>query len=84
VLADVSGKYTPQGWARRTLDVYQQYGAGLIVAEKNFGGDMVENAIRMEGAARVKMVTASRGKMVRAEPVVTCYEQTPPQPDLLR
>jgi phage terminase large subunit-like protein len=79
VLADVSGKYSPQGWARRTLDVYAQYGAGLIVAERNFGGDMVENTIRMEGAARVKLVTASRGKMVRAEPVVTCYEQTPPR-----
>jgi phage terminase large subunit-like protein len=77
VLADASGKYTPEGWARRALNLYHQYGASLIVAEKNFGGDMVESTIRMVGSARVKMVTASRGKAVRAEPVVAAYEQTP-------
>jgi phage terminase large subunit-like protein len=75
ILADASAKLSPERWARRALDLYEQYGADMIVAEQNFGGAMVENTLRMVGHARVKMVQASRGKAVRAEPVVALYEQ---------
>jgi phage terminase large subunit-like protein len=45
------------------------------VAEKNQGGDMVESVLR--GAAvdlPVKLVSASRGKVARAEPVAALFE----------
>jgi phage terminase large subunit-like protein len=46
------------------------------VAEANFGGAMVESTIHTaRRMAPVKMVTASRGKVQRAEPVAALYEQ---------
>jgi len=50
----------------------------LVVGEANYGGDMVENTIRsVEDGQRIayKSVRASRGKAIRAEPVVAHYEQ---------
>ena len=75
VLADASGRLSPERWATRAVDLYHSYSADRIVAEQNFGGAMVENTIRMVAHARVKMVQASRGKAIRAEPVVALYEQ---------
>jgi phage terminase large subunit-like protein len=76
VLDDLSGHYSPQGWARAALHAFDRWGADRIVAERNFGGAMVESTIRAERAtASVKLVTASRGKAVRAEPVAALYEQ---------
>ena len=47
-----------------------------IVAERNFGGDMVESTIRnVDANVPVKLVTASRGKRQRAEPIKALYEQ---------
>ena len=76
VLADLSGRYTPEGWARRAIDAYRLHEADRIIAEANFGGAMVENTIRAVAPnVPVKLVRASRGKAVRAEPVVALYEQ---------
>lgn len=76
VLADVSCHLSPDGWGRRAVNAYYKYGANLIVAEKNFGGAMVEHVIKtVDRAVPVKVVTASRGKFVRAEPVAALYEQ---------
>lgn len=76
VLEDLSGRYSPNGWAKAVLTAYDRHGADRIVAERNFGGAMVESNIRGERAtAPVKMVTASRGKSQRAEPVAGLYEQ---------
>jgi phage terminase large subunit-like protein len=77
ILRDASGRYTPEGWARRAVSLYEQLNADCIVCESNFGGAMVESTIKQTNTrARVKMVTASRGKAVRAEPVVALYEQS--------
>ena len=47
-----------------------------IVAEKNFGGAMVESTIRTaRRTAPIKMLNTSRGKVQRAEPVAALYEQ---------
>lgn len=80
VLADRSCKLSPAGWGARAVAAYQQYAADSILVERNYGGDMAEAVVL--GAARaagevvkVKMVTASRGKRLRAEPVVALYEQ---------
>jgi phage terminase large subunit-like protein len=76
VLADASGRYTPDGWARAAVGLYRSLNADRIVAESNFGGQMVEATIRaVDGNLPVKMVHASRGKVVRAEPIVALYEQ---------
>lgn len=76
VLADTSGDFTPDGWARAVLDLYRDSRADRIVAEVNFGGQMVEHTIHtVDRSAPVKMVSASRGKLVRAEPVAALYEQ---------
>ncbi len=76
VLADLSGRYSPDGWARAAIGAYHDFEADRIVAEANFGGGMVEATIRaVDHNVPVRMVHASRGKAVRAEPVVAFYEQ---------
>jgi phage terminase large subunit-like protein len=76
ILADRSCRLSPNGWASRAVAAYHEFGADRIVAERNFGGDMVRSTIgQVDGNVPVKMVTASRGKVQRAEPVAAAYEQ---------
>jgi len=78
VLADESGKFRPEEWARRAISLLDTYGADSIVAEVNQGGDMVEAVIKAEARGRTipyRAVHATRGKHVRAEPVAALYEQ---------
>ena len=76
VLEDLSGKYSPNHWAKVANDAAQRWNADCIVAEKNQGGDMVEAVLKSQGMNfRVKLVTATKGKYVRAEPVYSLYEQ---------
>jgi len=67
---------SPMAWATAVAKCVDRWGADCVVAEKNFGGDMVESTLRAGGVkTRVVMVTASRGKQVRAEPVAALYDQ---------
>lgn len=76
VLADRSCRLSPHGWASRAVGAWQEFSADRIVAEKNFGGEMVESTIRqVSKTVPVKVITASRGKVQRAEPVAAAYEQ---------
>lgn len=78
VLADESGKYRPEEWARRAISLFDTYDADAIVAEVNQGGDMVASMIRAAAQGRtvpVSKVTATRSKHIRAEPVAALYEQ---------
>lgn len=76
VLADESLAATPDGWARRAVAVYELTQADRITAERNFGFDMVESTIRtVWPSAPLRLVHASRGKVIRAEPVAALYEQ---------
>ena len=76
VLEDKSGKYSPDQWGRASVDLFHQWDADRIVAEVNNGGDLVERLIRtIDPDVRYKSVHASRGKMVRAEPIAALYEQ---------
>lgn len=76
VLADWTCNMSPAGWGRRAVEAYTRFRADSIVAEKNFGGDMVNFVIKTASeTVPVKMVTASRGKTVRAEPIAALYEQ---------
>jgi phage terminase large subunit-like protein len=79
VLADYTCSLSPDGWGRRVIECSDRFNADRIVAERNFGGAMVEHVIRtVRKTASIKMVTASRGKSARAEPVAALYEQTGP------
>jgi len=78
VLADESGKFRPEKWARRVVSLYDTFGADKIVAEANQGGQMVQEAIRAQSSGRtlpVQLVHATKGKHVRAEPIAGLYEQ---------
>lgn len=76
VLADRSCRLSPDGWARVVCQAVEDFGADCIVAERNYGGAMVESVIRSANPkARVKLVTATRGKAVRAEPIAALYER---------
>lgn len=76
VLADYSGKYSPEEWARQTVAAYNRWSADRIIAEKNQGGDMVAFTLKsIMATAPITLVSASRGKTTRAEPVSALYEQ---------
>jgi phage terminase large subunit-like protein len=76
VLADLSGRYTPIEWAKIAVSAYKAYGADRVVAEVNNGGEMVEATLRVvDDNLAYTAVHATRGKVVRAEPVSALYEQ---------
>lgn len=80
VFEDRTGKYSPQGWSDAATGAYSKYSADAIVAEKNFGGDMVkttiESSLKLRNeTAKIIVATASRSKAIRAEPIVALYEQ---------
>jgi hypothetical protein len=75
-LDDASKRGSPDEWARAAIALYWKVGADVMVAEKNFGGEMVEKVIRdTDKRVNVKSVTASRGKAVRAEPISAMCER---------
>ena len=76
VLADctVAG-LRPEGWARAVARAAEAWEADRVVAEKNQGGDMVESVLEAaDSALPVRLVSASRGKAARAEPVAARFE----------
>ena len=76
VLADWSeGGLSPEGWARRVAAAAEAHGPDRVIAEKNQGGDMVEAVLRSAGVALpITLVSATRGKVTRAEPVAGLFE----------
>ena len=76
VLADYSGKYSPDAWAGKAIDAYETHKADRIIGEVNNGGDMVEHTLRtIRGSLPYTAVHATRGKRIRAEPIAALYEQ---------
>lgn len=76
VLHDRSLRGSPETWARAAVRLYHDTGADRLIAETNNGGDMVEVMMRnVDRNVAYKAVTASRGKIVRAEPIAALYEQ---------
>lgn len=74
VLQDASGKLSPGQWAQRVVDLYHSWEANVIVAEANQGGDMVRHAIEaIDPGVKVVLVRATKGKLLRAEPVSVLY-----------
>jgi predicted phage terminase large subunit-like protein len=76
VLDDLSGRYSPDEWAKKAVAAYEQYSADRIVAEVNNGGDLIEKMLRLYGPnLPISKVHARQGKHTRAEPVAALYEQ---------
>lgn len=76
VLEDGSLKASPSQWAKRAVELYDDYEADRIVVEVNNGGDLVESVLRAENVSLpITSVRATRGKIVRAEPVAALYER---------
>lgn len=76
VLDDSTSMEGPNEWGRKAIAAYDRNSADAIVAEVNNGGDMVPFVIRsVRETIKVIVVTASRGKITRAEPISALYEQ---------
>lgn len=78
VLDDRSRRGSAEEWAQATVDAVRDWGAAYVIAEVNFGGDMVKAVIHaVDPTINVKVVRATRSKTKRAEPVATLYSHDP-------
>lgn len=75
LLEDCTVKAGPATWGNIATTAFDRHAADVIVGEGNYGGAMVEQVIKVaRPRTPYKMVTASRGKVVRAEPFSSLYE----------
>lgn len=76
VLDDRSCRESPDGWARRVVKAYDDWGASRVVVEVNNGGEMVSRVLKtVRPGLPIAEVRATKGKYTRAEPVSALYEQ---------
>jgi len=81
LLEDDTVKAGPATWGRIAVGALDRHEGDALVGEINYGGAMVEHTVqvaRKEAGGRkvpYKSVTATRGKVVRAEPFSALYEQ---------
>jgi len=77
VLADLSSQgKTPLEWCADAVKAYHEWESDRIVAEVNQGGEMIETLLRqVDDKVSYKSVRATRGKVIRAEPIAALYEQ---------
>jgi phage terminase large subunit-like protein len=77
VLGDYSvGRAAPAVWAARAINAYHDLKADRLVAEKNNGGLMIRSVISsVDSKVPVQLISATRGKLTRAEPISMLYEQ---------
>ena len=76
LLEDCTVKAGPATWGKIATDAFDRWQADTIVGETNFGGDMVRHVIQTARARTPFIkVTASRGKVQRAEPFSALYTQ---------
>jgi phage terminase large subunit-like protein len=76
VLQDATCQLSPDGWGRRVVEMYRRWQADRVIGERNYGGAMVEFVVKTaDRSVSYKEVSATRGKVVRAEPIAALYEQ---------
>lgn len=76
VVADRSLQGTPDQWARRVVEVFDEFEADAVVVEVNQGGLMVAQTLRtVRSFLPIREVRATKGKRIRAEPISALYEQ---------
>ncbi len=75
VLEDLTVNTGPAKWGKVVASAYERHEADRVVGEKNYGGAMVGFVVRTASPnISYKDVTATRGKVVRAEPVSALHE----------
>ena len=76
ILEDKSGVFSPDVWIKQAIELYYKFDADRIVCEVNNGGDLIEKLLRVQDVnVPYSSVRATRGKMLRAEPISALYEQ---------
>ena len=76
LLADDSINARPKEWGSQVCKSFNTWKGDRVCAESNFGGEMVESVInQIDDSVPVKLVNASRGKIVRAEPISALAEK---------
>lgn len=76
ILEDLTLKAGPATWGKVGTDAFDRHKADCVVGEINFGGEMVRYVIQTaRPRTPFKKLTASRGKIARAEPFSSLYEQ---------
>lgn len=76
VLADHSFVGSPQAVMEKVVWAYHEYGCDRVLAEVNNGGDYIGTLLRVvDPNVPYQAVRATRGKLLRAEPVAALYEQ---------
>jgi phage terminase large subunit-like protein len=80
VLGDRTVHLKPEGWGAAAVKAAVEFEADDIAVEINYGGEMAISTIRaaadnMGISIPIKMVRATRGKMVRAQPVSALTSQ---------
>lgn len=76
VIADLSARMPPAEWGAVAADAYRTYRADRLLSEVNFQGEQVKLVMKTtDPKIPVKEIRVTRGKALRAEPVVALYEQ---------
>jgi phage terminase large subunit-like protein len=87
VLADRTLTASPAQWGDEVVRAYDEFDADDVVVERNFGGDMAVEVVKAAAERafdrgeralpmiRIDDVVASRGKVLRAEPISLLYEK---------
>lgn len=76
VIEDLTIKAGPATWGKVVCNAYDRHEADAVIGETNYGGAMVQHVIQTtRPRTNFRKVTATRGKVVRAEPVSALYEQ---------
>ncbi len=74
-LEDLTLLAGPKKWGGVVASAYNRHKADRVIAEKNYGGAMVEFTVKAaDPNISYKGVNASRGKVVRAEPISALCE----------
>lgn len=76
ILEDLSARMSADTWANTVVNAFYKWEADRVIAEVNNGGDLVERLLRtVDSSIPYTAVRASKGKLVRAEPISALYEQ---------
>lgn len=76
LLEDLTVKAGPKVWGNIATTAFDRHQADLIVGEVNYGGEMVRFVVQTaKPRVPFKKLTATRGKVVRAEPISALQEQ---------
>ena len=75
VLEDLSTKEPANNWCDLVIAAYYKYEVNEVILETNAGGELTEQLIHVKDpGVQVNGVFATKGKILRAEPVVPLYK----------